>query len=1276
MNESQGQVVTFYSFKGGTGRTMALANVAWILAASGKRVLVADWDLESPGLHRFFRPYLDPARIAQASGVIDMIREFEWKAGPAGSSRPDGTPIPRPENWYEEYAKVKRHAISIEWSFPGQGTLDFLAAGRQNSDYATTVSGLDWDTFFNNDGGRFFQALREDMKKNYDYALIDSRTGLSDVADICTIHLPDTLVDCFTFSEQGIEGAAQVANTISGKYKNMRRIRILPVPMRVDQGENEKVAAGRAVAMRHFAKFPADLSGEDRVRYWTSVEVPYKAFYAYEETLATFGDLPGQSLLTAFEKLTDYVTNGAVASLPPMEESLRQRELEKFRRRVESSDTEIMLWSAPEDQVWAEWVGSLLLSAGVRVSDATKPTPPGVRTMAIISSSSLTSGLPTVINSRVDGHLAVYVTDVRQPLATIPMERSAFVANATATSAADKILRLLGRVPGPDAAGGTRYPGSEPMIFNPPGRNPLFTGRDAELLSLREQLRSRGGVVVLQGSSGYGKTQVALEYAHRFRNAYDVVWWISAEQSNLVDMYLVELSTRLGLNVGLTAVESSQQLLATLSRGDRVENWLLIYDSADDVEHLVGLLPAGTRGHTLVTSRDPGWTTLQHYVDVNVFRPEESVAHLRRRLSTITEAQAGHIADVFENLPFAISAAGAYLTDTGTPVADYLQQIESGSVGIEAALEQWRRSADALAEQSPGAHRLLELCSVLAGETALELIYGDEMAAELLKLDPAVSTRDGRGRLVQHLNRLAMIKLDAARGQMHVHRLLRRVMQQRMSAEELADTRRQMHLFLAASSPRGEVDDPATWRRFRLLWPHIIESGADTSDDERVCRMLIDRVRYLWLQGDLRQGAELGAVLVARWTERLAASPNDKNRQLQLFDLRFNLANILRSMGRFADALAIDEDVLAQQQAAKADNLHILRTSGSLAADMRGLGRYADALMKDQITHPAYVRELGEEHPRTLTAANNLATAYRLMGNFRAARTLDESIYAKRQAADKTHPYTHASATNLGRDHRDAGEYDRALNLLRTVYDEICAARGEDSVEAYLAQANLAVSLRSAGKAAEAMPLLDSAYTHLTNLRGETSPDTLGCRLSRAANLLAMDLNQAADEEMRAVVAAYTRQFGPDHPHTLAAQSNLSATLRALNQLPEARLVAERAATNLVEILSAEHPFTIGARMNQAICLAELDEPGAAQPIMESALEILNRTIGPEHPDSLRVAANLALTIKAKDDSKAATAAVEHAINRLARSLSPQHPTVQALQLGKYAHRIIEPHPF
>lgn len=49
-----GSIITFYSYKGGVGRTMAVANIAVLLARKGLRVLVVDWDLEAPGLHRYF----------------------------------------------------------------------------------------------------------------------------------------------------------------------------------------------------------------------------------------------------------------------------------------------------------------------------------------------------------------------------------------------------------------------------------------------------------------------------------------------------------------------------------------------------------------------------------------------------------------------------------------------------------------------------------------------------------------------------------------------------------------------------------------------------------------------------------------------------------------------------------------------------------------------------------------------------------------------------------------------------------------------------------------------------------------------------------------------------------------------------------------------------------------------------------------------------------------------------------------------------------------------
>src|SRR5204863_6021010 len=72
-----GRIITFYSYKGGTGRSMALANVAWILASRGKRVLMVDWDLEAPGLHRYFHPFLQDKNLTASDGVIDLVRRFE-----------------------------------------------------------------------------------------------------------------------------------------------------------------------------------------------------------------------------------------------------------------------------------------------------------------------------------------------------------------------------------------------------------------------------------------------------------------------------------------------------------------------------------------------------------------------------------------------------------------------------------------------------------------------------------------------------------------------------------------------------------------------------------------------------------------------------------------------------------------------------------------------------------------------------------------------------------------------------------------------------------------------------------------------------------------------------------------------------------------------------------------------------------------------------------------------------------------------------------------------
>ena len=73
---ADGKIVTFYSYKGGAGRSMALANVAWILALNGRKVLAIDWDLEAPGLHRYFLPFLNDPELTKTNGLIDLFRSY------------------------------------------------------------------------------------------------------------------------------------------------------------------------------------------------------------------------------------------------------------------------------------------------------------------------------------------------------------------------------------------------------------------------------------------------------------------------------------------------------------------------------------------------------------------------------------------------------------------------------------------------------------------------------------------------------------------------------------------------------------------------------------------------------------------------------------------------------------------------------------------------------------------------------------------------------------------------------------------------------------------------------------------------------------------------------------------------------------------------------------------------------------------------------------------------------------------------------------------------
>ncbi|GAA2455721.1 MULTISPECIES: FxSxx-COOH system tetratricopeptide repeat protein [Streptomyces] len=1301
-----GRIVTFYSYKGGTGRTMALANTAWILAANGKRVLAVDWDLEAPGLHRFFHPFLDPSTLGATTGVIDLITEYAWAAT---------SPVQRPDDWHRDYARIQPHAVSLTpealgWEFPDGGTLDFVSAGKQNREYSATVSTFDWDNFYDRlGGGHFFDALRDDMKANYDYVLIDSRTGLSDIADICTVHLPDALVDCFTLSDQSMDGAAAVARQIDERYGG-RGIRIFPVPMRIDEGEKEKADAGRALARLKFDGFPTGLTGEELASYWGAVEIPYRPYYAYEETLATFGDDAGiaNSLLSAFERLTAVVTDGDVTAMPAVNEEVRLRIRDAFTRRRPALPADLFLSYVAENRMWADWIESVLTRAGFRVvprdvsadpatsgGDTLHAAENAARTVVLLSSAYLKSARAVEVWERAAAEdpgggrrhlLPVRVGDVR--LTTPYIDRNPVDlfrldevhATAALLRALDRPVKLNEGVPP-----GPRFPGTVPKIWNAPPRNPGFTGRSMVLERMRDQLGGGMAVVLpqpqtLYGLGGVGKTQVALEYVHRFMADYDLVWWMSAEQTDDVIAGLAELAVRLGAQGGDDMAAASQEAIDLLRRGVPTNRWLLVFDNADDPDALKRFFPTG--GHILVTSRNQTWSQYGDALPVDVFLREESVEHLQRRAKGLGAEDADQVAEAVGDLPLAVEQAAAWIAETATPVGAYLEQLQEAAARTlalnqpagypEPVAATWNVSIARLKERSPAAVRLLQLCAFFAPEPIhANLLYSKEMIEALKPYDASLQEKLVLGRVIREIGRFALAKVDQVSNSIQVHRLVQAVIRAQLTEQEQRDARHAVHRILAGARPDDDepIDNPETWPRFATIWPHLGTSEARYCKEPETRRLLIDRVRYLWKRGDWQTAGALAEDLRDAWREMLG------NDDLQYLYLRFHLSNILRSQGRYVEARELDEVTLERQRAVLGrSHPHTYMTTSSLAMDLGALGQYGRAMELATEAHEGFSQIFHDSHPRTLAAANNLALNLRMVGQYSRAREIDQEVFDRRtEVLGPEHPYTLSSAASLARDLREVGRYEDSVTLLARTYDSYKETLGRAFPGTLAAGKSLAVSLRRAGRLEDARRLTTATRNRYRAKYTYAHPDSLACDLNLAADMFAAGEPVAARDLAQEVVDQYREVPGERHPYTLAALNNLGIYQWGCGAPESAEQLLQAALRVMREVLGERHPHALFCTVNLANAKADLGELDEALAIEQNTVRALREVLGGHHPEVLGVASNLAVTLGALGRKDEAAQLRTETADELARQLGDDHALTRLARDERRVHRDLEP---
>jgi len=1262
-------VVTFYSYKGGVGRTMALANVAWILATEGSRVLVVDWDLESPGLHRFYHPFLNDPELSRTTGVVDLIQGYGRDVEALLEQGVDDDTFElRLGELLSEHTDVLAHRDTVRWSdFHTPGTVDYLGPGVQNDRYSERVAYFDWAAFYSqHQGRRFVEALRERLRQGpYDYVLIDSRTGHSDNASVCTLWLPDVVVAGFNLSNQSIEGTASVAHQIHQQAREAgREIRILPVPMRVEHAEPGKAGRRRAYVEQRFAGLVAPLTAGSLDEYWGQVEVPHHPAFAYEEILVPFTLRPGtKSLqLDAYVRIAQEISRGKISSVRPVPEPLRLRFAERFEEVRTPGRRTARIVHAARDRLWAEWIRGVLARLGIscettaRWDAHTAPadTKPTYTVLVVSPALQSAPALDAVIEQhmraagrlgsgdRTDSIVAVRVeeTRVRPPLGDL---KGPHLQNLGEREAEELLLEHFARggQPRTPGSGGVRFPGSYPRIWKTPPRGATFQGREECLDALRDAFPPGRPVepAILTGPLGVGKSRIALEFAYRFASDYDAIWWLRADTAANVSDELAALGDRLGV-VRRSATDAVARTLEALAGGwGDNRRFLLVYDDVRRPADLGGLLPGGG-SHVLITSDADEWHSVGRRFEIGMPTEAEATEQLRLHFPGLSAGLAHDILDACGRLPQTVEQAAAYVKNAGPPlreaVAAYThamrERAEGGRAGAAAepgypaaAHATWAVSMESLRADHPAAERFLLLLAHLSpAGAALDVLRSPAALSRLCPGEEATAPAIA-GRALHALGERALARVDYGVDRVVGDPMGLRFLRDALTAEEFRDSRAIAQHVLASLVP--PEPDTGAQEVFEELDQHVGPSGAATSDDPDVRRWLVSQVRHRRLARRLEPARILAEQLLETWTQRHGEL--EVTTDIPTLRLAVELGNIHRDAGRFAEAEEINHRALDRLRAELGlEHPYTLRSATGRGAELRALGRVQDAFAEDQSTADILTSVFGADNPHTLMAFLNLGLSLAMVGMTAEALDLHRETYERcRRVLGIQHELTLSLAVQLGCRYRESGDYATSLAGLRQAFADAERHHGEsDPVTLYAGRA-LAATLRRTGphdpdRLSTARKCDADAMAGWLAFAGPGHHERIAAGLASAADLRLLGEHTEACRLARNSVRDYAH-WGADHPFHRIAQVDLALCLRSAGVLDGMLELSEQGWRGLAESLGDDHPLTLIAGLDHANALVYVGESAAALELDRLTYDLLRVRCGDTHPLTAFAAGNL-----------------------------------------------------
>ncbi|KAH7168414.1 kinesin light chain 3 [Fusarium sp. MPI-SDFR-AT-0072] len=707
----------------------------------------------------------------------------------------------------------------------------------------------------------------------------------------------------------------------------------------------------------------------------------------------------------------------------------------------------------------------------------------------------------------------------------------------------------------------------KPHLMVPFAPDPDFVHRLTIEKWMQDQYRQPSRRMALVGMGGFGKSQLAIQFAHHVYadEPGTSVYWVHGSSMATFEESYRALADVLALPRRHEPEVNVLVLVRNWLQRDDIHPWLMIVDNADNInlffhnmEHndvledrLASYLPKSNKGKILVTSRSHNIAeklvgSSRAMLQIPVMEEEQALELLQQRLDNKTEeAAAKDLVRTLDCIPLAVNQAAAYINRRGPRVTiesyldefhrnekrkDSLLRSDKGDLGRQdgasnSVVVTWQVTFEQIRREQPRAANLLSLMSQFQAQNIPEMMlhsYNDDDNTQDKENDADVidigSEGDYESRRIDFEN-----DIDVLRGYSLVN----------ISIMGLFE----MHSLVqfCTRSWISEFGDPARWSRlFMKLAADHFPSGA--FETWAICQNLLPHIEP-WLGRKPRE-----ETAVANWAEVLT-----------------NVSWYMLMAGDYSRAeILVDAAVQARRRILGLDHPSTLTSMGNLASTFWNQGRWEEAEKLDVEVMETCKEKLGPDHPDTLTSMANLASTYRNQGRWEEAEKLEvEVMEMSKEKLGPDHPSTLTSMGNLASTFWNQGRWEEAKRLEVEVMETRKEKLGLDHPDTLTSMANLASTFWNQGRWEEAEKLEVEVMETRKEKLGPDHPSTL----TSIANLASIYRNQGRWEEAEKleveVMETCKEKLGPDHPDTLTSMANLAFTWRSQGRLEDSLILMQ-----------------------------------------------------------------------------------------------------------------------